>query len=171
MRELRGKKAIVTGASRGIGVNIALRLAERGVNLALVARSAEGLQRVKDAVEALGVKAVALAADIGELEGLRGLVERATRELGPLDLLVNNAGVIPAGRFHELGAEEHERAMAVNLLGPMRLVRLVLPGMIARGRGHILNVASLAGMGGLAYSEVRENVASGVRERVRVIVA
>jgi short-subunit dehydrogenase len=162
MKELRGTNALVTGASRGIGVNIALKLADRGVNLALVARSAEGLQRVVKAVGERGVKAVALAADVGELEGLGRLVYRATQELGPLDLLVNNAGIIPAGKFHELGADEHERTFTVNLLAPIRLTHLVLPGMIARGQGHILNVASLAGMGAMAYCEAYSSSKHGL---------
>jgi 3-oxoacyl-[acyl-carrier protein] reductase len=153
MKNLRGKNALLTGASRGIGGHIALALAERGVNLALVARSADGLEKVKKQVEARGVKAVTLAADIGRLEGLGRLVEQAVKKLGPLDLLVNNAGIVPKGKFCEIALEENDRIIKVNLLAPMRLTHLVIPGMIARRQGHILNVASLAGLIGMAYAE------------------
>ena|SRR5687768_18373313 len=93
MKELRGSNAILTGASRGLGVLIAHALADAGVNLALAARSAEGLERVRAEVAAKGVKAVAIATDVADQSQLEALVQRAETELGPTDILVNNAGI------------------------------------------------------------------------------
>jgi short-subunit dehydrogenase len=153
MKNLKGKHALVTGASRGIGVRIAKALAERGMNLTLVARSAEGLRRVKAELEVLGVKANALPADIGKLDSLPGLVVQAQDALGPVDLLVNNAGLESIGPYQELELDEVDNIITVNLMAPMHLTHLLMPGMISRGHGHILNVASLAGLAGIAFGE------------------
>ena len=148
MRDLRGRNAILTGASRGLGVTIARTLAREGINLALAARSKDDLERVRDEVVGLGVKAISVPTDVTDREALGALVRQATDELGPTDILVNNAGVEYVAPFHEYPPDDIESVVNVNLLAPMLLTRFVLPGMIERGRGQVVFVASLAGKGG-----------------------
>lgn len=143
--ELQGSRAIVTGASRGLGVHIARALATEGVHLALAARSAGALEEVRDEMRALGVEAVAIPTDLAEPDRVEALASDAERELGPVDILVNNAGVEATAPFEEYPADGIATAVKVNLLGTMLLTRAVLPGMLSRGRGHVVNVASLAG--------------------------
>src|SRR5688572_7936886 len=141
--QLAGANAIVTGASRGLGTYIARHLAERGVNLALAARSADDLDRSVADVSAKGVRAVAIPTDVGRLEDLQALVEKASAELGPIDVLINNAGVERYTDFVDADPELIEKIMRVNYLAPANLTRLVLPSMIQRRRGHIVNIASV----------------------------
>lgn len=148
MKELRGMNAILTGASRGLGVLIARTLAKEGVNLALAARSAEALEKVRGDTAATGVKVVSIPTDVGDRAQLEALVSRAEMELGPVDILVNNAGIEATYAYEEYPPDEITRLLEVNLTAPMLLVRMLLPGMLERGRGHIVNVASLAGKGG-----------------------
>lgn len=154
MRDLRGANVILTGGSRGIGPYIARALAREGANVALAARDGQQLDTVRGEIEALGVRAVAVPADITQTADRERLVERATAELGPVDALVNNAGVEPTGEFTDLDAQTIEDAIATNLTATLLLTHRVLPGMIERGRGHIVNVASLAGKMPIAYDSV-----------------
>jgi short-subunit dehydrogenase len=145
---------LITGASRGIGRHIALALAGRGVNLVLAARSQDGLDAVADEVRAAtGVTVSTLTVDLGDREQAAGLVARAEAAVGRVDILVNNAGLEAAYRPDEVPLEELGAMTDVNLLAPMVLVRTVLPGMVERGRGHVVNVASVAGLLALAYQE------------------
>lgn len=151
MKELRGANAIVTGASRGLGVLIAHALAKEGVNLALAARSADALEKVRGDAAATGVNVVSIPTDVGDRAGLEALATRAEDELGPTDILVNNAGIEATCRYEEYPPDKITELLEVNLTAPMLLTRIVLPGMLERGRGHIVNVASLAGKGGFPY--------------------
>ena len=153
MQDLSGRTAIVTGASKGIGVYIAQALAKQGTNLVLAARSASALQEVRKAVERLGVRAVAVPTDVGDRSALESLVERAVSEFGSIDILVNNAGIELILAYHKLTPEEIEEVVRVNLIAPMQLTWLVLPGMLERRQGHIVNVSSLAGKAGPAFGE------------------
>jgi short-subunit dehydrogenase len=148
MKDLRGCNAILTGASRGLGVLIAHALAKEGVNLALAARSADALEKVRGDVAAAGVEAVSVPTDVADRDQLAALVEATERELGPVDILVNNAGIEATYPYETYPPDEITRMIDVNLTGPMLLTRMVLPGMIERGYGHLVNVASLAGKGG-----------------------
>lgn len=148
IKDLRDCNAILTGASRGLGVPIALALADEGVNLTLAARSAEGLEKVRASVEERGVRAVVVPTDVADRAQLDALVETSQRELGPTDILVNNAGIEATYPYDEYPEDEIARLVDVNLTAPMLLTRKVLPGMLDRGRGHIVQVASLAGKGG-----------------------
>lgn len=143
--ELRGTVGILTGASRGIGEKLAIELAHRGVSLALAARSADEIEALAEKVRSLGVKAVAVPTDVTNVGALRNLVERTEAELGPPDLLVNNAGVDSVEHFDRMDPDRIEAMIATNLIGPELLSRLVCPGMIERGRGHIVNISSTAG--------------------------
>jgi len=161
-RDLRGRTALLTGASKGIGVHIAKALAREGMNLVLTARSAEALEGVRAEVEALGVRAIAVPGDVGSRAHLQALVVRAISEFGAIDLLVNNAGVLLTLAFHKVFAHEIEDHVRVNLTGPMFLSWMVLPGMLERGAGHVVNIASLAGKYGPAYNELYSSSKAGL---------
>ena len=149
MQDLRGTTAIVTGASRGIGVYIAKALAEEGVNLSLTARSGTELEQVRVQIESLGVAAIATVGDVTNAEDRARLLERTEAELGPLDILVNNAGIDIVRRFHEAPESDFLDTLRINLEAPMLLTRAVVPGMLERGRGHVVNISSGAGKVGV----------------------
>ena len=152
--QLAGANAIVTGASRGIGRYIARHLARRGVNLALAARSADDLNDVVTEMSNLGVSAVAIPTDVSRLEDLEALVGKTQAELGGIDLVVNNAGIEHYTDFAAAEPELIEKIMRVNYLAPANLIRLVLPSMIQRRRGHIVNIASVAGKTAVPYNAI-----------------
>ncbi|HEV7865840.1 MAG TPA: SDR family NAD(P)-dependent oxidoreductase [Acidimicrobiia bacterium] len=144
--EIDGSIALVTGAAGGIGRAIAARLAAAGVALALVDLDGDGAERV---LAELGAKGVAIAADISAPEDVAAAVTEAEARLGPLDILVNNAGISGVGPPKpsvDTPLEEWERVMAVNVTAPFLFCQAVLPGMVERGRGTILNVSSMAGL-------------------------
>ncbi len=145
--------AIVTGASRGIGRHIARRLAREGMAIALAARSRSELDRVAAEMTAAGARAIAIAADVADVAQLENLVRETERRLGPIDVLVNNAGIGTVTPFHRIDLGEMRRVLEVNLVGAMTLTRLVLPGMVERDRGWIVNVSSLAGKAGTPLGE------------------
>lgn len=150
--ELNGRTAIVTGASRGIGVHIARELAAHGVRLALVARSGADLVNLaKQLEQAHASPVVVLQADLAQVANLATVVERAQAELGVIDILVNNAGIDGIRVYADESAADTEAMIRTNLLSPMLLTRACLPAMLARGRGHIVNVTSLAGKSAAPY--------------------
>ncbi|HEY8491487.1 MAG TPA: SDR family oxidoreductase [Dehalococcoidia bacterium] len=153
MRDLAGRTAVVTGASRGIGPYVARALARERMNLVLAARSAGELEAVAAELRGMGVRAAAVPADVSDRAALAALVEAAEREFGGVDVLVNNAGIELTRPYHRLSLDEIQQVIQVNLTAAMLLARLVLPGMLERGRGHVVNMASLAGKSGPAYSE------------------
>jgi short-subunit dehydrogenase len=152
MKELRGKNALLTGGSRGIGPYIARRLAERGVNVALAARSESALRSVADDLAGSGVRTAILPVDVGDVAARDDLPERAVAALGPIDILINNAGVEWIYSYVKLAPDDIERMVRVNLIAPMILTRLMLPGMIERGVGQVINMASMGGKKGNPYS-------------------
>lgn len=152
LHELRDRTAILTGASYGVGPHIARALAGAGVHLALTARSAEPLERLAAELGSTGVRAVAIPADVTDGGQRDALVARATEALGPIDILVNNASLLDAGRLHTRSAATVRAVLETNLIAPMLLTRRVLGDMLARGRGHVVQVASMAGKIGLPYS-------------------
>lgn len=151
--------ALVTGASAGIGSVFARRLAERGSDLILVARRQDRLAEVARQVEAAhGVQAEVLAADLAEGEAL-GRVERRIAEAERLELLVNNAGFGTRGYFFEADLRGQDEMHRLHVLATMRLTHAALRGMVARGRGGVINVSSVAGFfatpGGASYSATK----------------
>ena len=143
--ELRGRNALLTGAAGGLGGYIAQALADGGVNLALSDLASAPLDERLEELRGRGVSAEAVAADLTDREQLEALVGRAEEAIGPLDILVNNAGLEFGGSFLRTTVDELEAILDVNLLATMVLTREALPGMQERGRGHIVNMASLAG--------------------------
>ena len=140
---IKGKNAIITGASRGIGKAIALRLAQHGVNLVLAARTQGPLDAtVKEIKEKYGVDAIGIPTDVGKFEDLKNLVNKATTYFKKIDILVNVAGVSSQHPFHQQPIEEMEMLANVNYLGYVRLIRLVIPQMVERKEGHIISVVS-----------------------------
>lgn len=139
-------RAVVTGASSGIGALYARRLAERGWNLTLVARRTHRLTALADDLRAAGRDVRVLSADLGDGSDL----DRVTREVAADDvaLVVNNAGINGYGPFAELDPNLMRRVLAVNVVAPTTLARAALPGMLARGRGAVVNVASLLAFAG-----------------------
>jgi NAD(P)-dependent dehydrogenase (short-subunit alcohol dehydrogenase family) len=146
--KFRDRAVVVTGAGRGIGRSIALRFAEEGARVALVARTDEELLETARQVEREGGRCVAIPADVRSSAAVEACVERAERELGPTDILVNNAGVFLWRPFLELTPEDWEQVLATNLTGAANFCRAVLPGMMSRRRGRIVNVSSIHGMRG-----------------------
>ncbi|MHB8575156.1 MAG: short-chain dehydrogenase/reductase [Dehalococcoidia bacterium] len=143
---LRGKNAVITGASKGIGLGIARALAEEGVNVVLCARSAALLQRhAAELSDSFGVSAESFPADLSTLEGVQGLAEFGLGRPGGVDFLVNNAGAIPGGLIENLDDDTWHRAYDLKLWGYVRLSKALLPAMKARGSGVILNVIGNAG--------------------------
>jgi NAD(P)-dependent dehydrogenase (short-subunit alcohol dehydrogenase family) len=137
---------VVTGGARGVGRSIALRLARDGTDVALVDLDGPGLEAVAGEVRELGREALELPADVASDEDVNALAEAVFRTFGHVDLLVNNAAVIgPTAPAAEVRRADWERVLAVNLTGPLLCCQAVLPGMIARGSGKIVNVASVAG--------------------------
>jgi short-subunit dehydrogenase len=151
MKDLRGTTAIVTGASRGIGVHIARALAAQGANLSLAARSEAELEAVRTEIIALGVDAIATRCDVSNDADRARLLDHTRTELGPIDILVNNAGVETVAHFETADENDLVHTLDVNLVAAMLLTRAVLPEMLERKRGHIVNVASGAGKSGVPF--------------------
>jgi 2-hydroxycyclohexanecarboxyl-CoA dehydrogenase len=141
---------LVTGASRGIGRSIALRFAEEGARVALVSRTVAELLQTASLVDKAGARTIAIPTDIRDREGVAASVKKVEEELGPIDVLVNNAGVFLWRPFLKLSAEEWDLVISTNLTGAANFCRAVLPGMMARRRGRIVNVSSIHGMRGEA---------------------
>ncbi len=143
--------ALIAHNTGGIGVYIARALAEEGVNLSLPARSAAELEGVRSEMDALGVKAISIVCDVVRSEDRARLIEHTEAELGPVDILVNNAGIERVRHFETAPDSDFTETLAINLEAPILLTRAVVPGMLARKRGHVVNIASGAGKVGVAY--------------------
>ena len=137
-----GSHVLVTGATGDIGRHLAARLSASGARVTLVARRLESLESLARDGDGL-----VLPADLCDRDQRRTLLERAEALDGPVDVLVNNAGTESAAHLADLTADDLEQVVALNLLAPAELCRQVLPGMLARRRGHLVNVSSLAGVG------------------------
>lgn len=162
LKTLEGRTAIVTGTSHGIGPYIATSLAKEGVNLVLEARSARELDQVAAEIRTDEVHVITVPTDVADRQALRALVGAAEKEFGEIDILVNNAGFDWQIPFHRLSLEEIERSVQVNLMAPIELTHRLLPGMLERGRGHIVNVSSIAGYVGFPYTEAYAAAKSGL---------
>lgn len=146
---LEGRRALVTGATKGIGYETCRVLADAGADIAAVGRDAEGLNAVAKAVKAAGRVCVPISADMGTPEGPVKAAKEALAAFGTIDILVNNAGVALLDPLLDATVADWDMTMAVNLRAPFLLARAVAPGMIAQKRGKIINVSSQAGVAAL----------------------
>ena len=152
MNDLKNKNALITGAGKGIGKAIALALAKEGVNVILVARTQEEIDNVAAKARALRVKALAITADVADMNSVNAAVEKALAEFGTIDILINNAGIAAFGKFLDLEPTEWERIIQVNLMGIYYVTRAVIPNMMERQTGDIINISSTAGLAGNALT-------------------
>lgn len=148
MESLKGKSALITGAGKGIGKAIAIALAKEGVNVGLLARTTAQLEEVAAELRAQGIKAAVATADVADINSVNEAVKQIGAKLGPIDILINNAGTAKFGKFLELEPAEWEHIIRVNLLGTYYVTRAVLPEMIERQTGDIINISSTAGQRG-----------------------
>ena len=142
----------MTGASRGIGVLIARALAAEGVNLALSARTLPAIETLAGELSATGVRCVAIRSDVALAGDRTELLQRAAAELGPIDILVNNAALEANDAFANFSPADIEQMLQVDLIAPVLLTRELLPGMLERKTGHVINIASLAGKGATPFN-------------------
>ena len=152
MQSLAGKTALVTGAGKGIGKAIAIALAQEGVHVGLVARTEKDLLAVAEEIKALGVNAFIATADMADRLAVEAAITTLQGQLGSIDILINNAGTAAFGKFLELEPEVWENMIKVNLFGVYYATRAVLPQMIERKTGDIINVSSTAGKAGNAIT-------------------
>jgi len=148
MESLKGKKALITGGGKGIGRALALALAQEGVDIALLGRNVGPLEAVAKEVSSFGVKVAFATADVSDITAVNAAIAQVTKELGEPDILLNNAGIAAFGGFMDLEPAQWEEIIRVNLLGVYYVTRAVLPGMIARKTGDIINISSTAGQRG-----------------------
>ena len=147
--ELKGKVALVTGASRGIGRAIALRLAQAGADIALIyASNGQAAQEAAGQVEALGVRALALRADVSDFAQAQAAYAQVKEALGAPDILVNNAGITRDGLAMRMSQADFDRVVQVNLNGAFSLTRAALPDFVRRRSGRIINITSVSGLDG-----------------------
>ena len=144
---LRGRVVVITGASSGIGAAVARALGREGAHVVLAARRRDALLDVQAGLEELGgmAKSLVAATDVTNREQVKALVELAEGELGPVEILVNCAGIMYYTLMRNLREDEWERTVEVNCKGALNCVGAVLPGMLARGRGHLVTISSDAG--------------------------
>jgi short-subunit dehydrogenase len=145
VKELRGRNALITGAGGGLGAYIARALADESVNLALTDLPEASVDGLSAELRTRGVEVQHAPADLTDRDERRRLATWAEGALGPVDILVNNAGVEFGGPFLDSDVDALELTVTINLLATMDLTRLLVPGMLERGRGHVVNMASLAG--------------------------
>ncbi len=154
---LQGKVALVTGGGRGIGKAITKKFAEAGATVVIASRKMENLQATASELASTPGKVVPMECHVGRAEQLESLVQTIEKQFGPVDILVNNSATnIGQGPALEVTDEMVGKMVEVNILAALRLIRLTVPGMIKKGKGSIINIASIAGLhpqpGGLLYS-------------------
>ena len=142
---LQGQVVVVTGGSAGIGKHVATRLGKSGARLVLAARSADTLQQVADELTADGIEVLAVPTDVSDPDDLSKLVDKSIAKFGQIDVLINNAGIDCYYPFEQLEVDQILSTIETNLTGTILLTRFVIPHMLQRSRGTIVNLASTAG--------------------------
>lgn len=150
--DLKGKTVLITGASQGIGAECARHFARAGAGVALVARSLDKLERLRDALREGGARAVAIQGDVTKSVEVEAAIGRTRAAIGPVDILIANAGIAESSSFVKTSDELWDRTLATNLNGTFYAMRGVLPDMIERGWGRIICIASDAGRVGFPYT-------------------
>ncbi|RYG10995.1 MAG: 3-ketoacyl-ACP reductase, partial [Chitinophagaceae bacterium] len=152
MESLQGKNAIVTGAGKGLGKAVAIALAAEGVNVALLGRTESDLIQLAEELKTYHVKTAIAVADVSDIDAVNAAVTKLKAEIGLIDILINNAGVGAFGKFMELEPAKWKEIIDINLMGVYYVTRAVLPEMIERQTGDIVNVSSTAGKNGAAVT-------------------
>jgi short-subunit dehydrogenase len=148
---LLGKNVLITGGSRGLGLALAREFAVQGARLAICGRDAESLERARASLERLAGEIVAVPCDVADRASVEALLQQVHRSLGPVDVLVNNAGVIEVGPAETMSLADYEEAMATNFWGLLYPTLAVLPEMRERGAGRIVNITSIGGKLGIPH--------------------
>ena len=151
-QSLQGKIAFITGAARGIGKATALLLAKEGVNVGLLARTEATLKEVAAEIESLGVKVAYATADVSSQEQVEAAIASLTNDLGTADILINNAGIATFGTIMDMDPKEWQQIIDTNLMGTYYVTRAVLPQLIEKNGGDIINISSTSGLNGAATS-------------------
>lgn len=167
--DLRGKVALVTGASKGLGRAMAMGLAKAGAELALCARDARGLSEAREEARGLGVRAEVFPMDVTREESVRGAVETAVDALGKIDILVNNAGVNVRKPTLELSGEEWDRVLDTNLKGYFLVAQAVGRHMVAQRCGKVINISSIFGAVGMSNQLAYASSKGGVVQMTKVM--
>jgi len=167
MEHLKGKVVLLTGGSRGLGPVIAKSLAKRGASIALAARSKKGLDDVATNLRTMGNKILTIPIDLSLASQREKLIADVINEFGQIDILVNNAALETEGAYTELSWTSIQETIEVNLTAPMALTHLVLPGMLERKSGHIVNIASIAAKSGGPYGATYSGTKAGMAEWTR----
>ncbi len=174
MKEVQGKNVIITGAAMGIGKLFARKFAADGARLVLVDVNEEALQHTGEEIRALGADVSTYVCDLSERANVEELADKVHTEVGKMDVVVNNAGVVFGGPFLEVDQDKHDLTMRVNAMAFMWMTRAFLPDMIEKGAGHFLNVASASGLLGLprgASYAASKWAAFGFSESIRLEMA
>lgn len=169
---LSGERAIITGGGRGIGRAIALRFAREGALVLIAARTSAELNAVAEEIRSAGGRAAKVSADVSRQDGCERVYRAAVEEFGGVDILVNNAGILgPVNALHEIAPEEWDAVLAVNLRSAFLLSRLVLPGMLDRQRGAILNISSVGAKGAFGFMAPYAASRAGMLALTRTLAA
>lgn len=174
MSNIENKVVVITGASSGLGEATARHLAAHGARLVLGARRADRLEKLVAGIEANGGTAMAVATDVSKRDDVENLIRQATEKFGQVDVLINNAGVMPLAPMSRRKVDEWDQMIDVNIKGVLYGIAAVLPGMQAQKSGHIINLSSVAGLkvsGGLGtvYSATKfavKAISEGLRSEV-----
>lgn len=151
MDDLAGKRVLITGAARGIGLDMAIAFAEAGAGVALADRDAAALTEAESAVRVLGVPTLAVELDVTSPAAIEAAALAIENDLGPIDVLVNNAGIVHGGALTAVPLERHLATMRVNCDGVIAMTHRFLPGLIARPEAHLVTIASASAFVGLPY--------------------
>ena len=152
MQNLKGKTALVTGGGRGLGKAVALALAAEGVNVAITGRNENNLKSVVAEIESKGVKSSYSVFDVTDKKQVFASLEKLQNDLGKFDILINNAGIAAFGGILEMDDEQWEDIVKTNLFGPYYVVKAVVPGMVEKKSGDVVNISSTAGLKGNALT-------------------
>lgn len=147
----RGKSILITGASRGLGLEIARLMAEEGAQLTIVGRNAATLDKARAELENLGARVLPIPCDVRKREEVQSAVDSSIQQYGRLDVLINNAGTIQVGPFEKMTLDDYENAMATHAWGPLYAILAAVPRMQRQGGGRIVNVSSIGGKLGVPH--------------------
>ena len=148
---MRGRTVLITGGSRGLGLALAREMAGRGARLAICGRDPESLERARASLARAGAEVIAVPCDVTDRNSVEALVEEVHRSLGPIDVLINNAGVIEVGPAETMAVADYEEAMGTNFWGMLYPTLAVLPEMRQRKAGRIVNITSIGGKLGIPH--------------------